>query len=495
MKNIKFSHWIPLVVAGSLLAACGGASSALPQAIGDAQHRFPNGGSPIQHVVVVIQENRSFDNLFATFPGAHGATRGKEKVKKNGQWVDQWVTLKSSPLVISYDLSHCRSAYVNDYDNGAMDGFNLEVANACGKGQAAGTKPYQYVATSHIKPYWDIASQWVLADEMFQTQGSGSFTAHQDLIRGGTCINSCASPGSLTETIVDNPTYWPWGCDAPSSVITWTVDIHGNQNENGPYPCSNKFPNYSSYSTLATLLDKAGVSWKYYTPCFSAKAQPGCSPSSDCSGSLPNCNGSLLDAFDAIYPVRYGKEWGANVSWPETNVFSDISGGKLPAVSWIIPADANSDHPNQPCGCDNGPAWVASVVNAVGQSKYWKSSVVVVIWDDWGGFYDNAAPPFFDKFGGLGFRVPMLVISPYDIAGGSGGGYISHTQYEFGSILAYIEQNWNLGNLGTSDARATSIGDVFNYKQTPRKFAKIPSVRKSRYFVNQSHSIQRGDSE
>ena len=128
----------------------------------------------------------------------------------------------------------------------------------------------------------------------------------------------------------------------------------------------------------------------------------GCSPTSDCLRTHDeyNCNGGLLNAFDVIYPVRYGSEWGTNVTWPETNIFTDIDKGALPAVSWVIPADANSDHLAQPCKCDYGPSWVASVVNAVGQSKYWKSSVVIVIWDDWGGFYDNAVPPFQDQFGG-----------------------------------------------------------------------------------------------
>ena len=486
-----------------VLAGCGGGASSVPQALSFGKHRA-SGSSPISHVIVVVQENRSFDNLFATFPGARGATRGKEKVKKHGQYVDKWLTLKPQPLAINYDLSHCRASYLNDWDNGKMDGFNTTALNACGAGPPDGARPYHYVTPSEIAPYWDIASEWVLADEMFQTQGSGSFTAHQDLIRGGTCITygcSYSAPSANALSLVDNPTYWPWGCDAHSSVVTYTLNIYGVEKENGPFPCSNKFPDYSQYDTLATLLDNAGVTWKYYTPCFNPKVQSGCAPSSGCSGSLPNCNGSELDAFDVIYPVRYGPEWGTNVSWPETNVFSDISSGTLPAVSWVIPEDANSDHPKEVCPtgkgyCDFGPSWVASVVNAVGQSQYWDSSVVIVVWDDWGGFYDNAAPPLIDEFGGLGFRVPMLVISPYDIAGSeSGGGYISHTQYEFASILKYVEQNWNLGSLNTTDQRANSIGDVLNYAQSPRSFTSIPSNRSIKYFASQSRKLQHGDSE
>jgi phospholipase C len=161
----------------------------------------------------------------------------------------------------------------------------------------------------------------------------------------------------------------------------------------------------------------------------------------------------------------------------------------------VIPADGNSDHPAQPCGCDHGPAWVASIVNAVGQSKFWKSSVVIVVWDDWGGFYDHVRPPFIDQYGGLGFRVPMLVVSPYAVKGSGAAGHVSHTQYEFGSILAFVEQNWTLGSLDTTDARATSIGDIFNYKQSPRKFKKIPSKLTQSDFLREPHTQQRGDSE
>ncbi|MBV9333716.1 MAG: hypothetical protein JO146_06890, partial [Candidatus Eremiobacteraeota bacterium] len=439
-------------------------------------------------------ENRSFDNLFATFPGANGATRGKEKVKKGSGYVDRWVTLTAEPLVIGYDLQHCRSAFLKDLDNGKMDGFNMEGKGACPQAPPAGKAPYHYVNPSDIAPYWDIADQWVLADNMFQTQGSGSFTAHQDLIRGGTCVQACSTPGPNTESLVDNPTYWPWGCDN-MNAITYLLDINGNETKNGPHPCSKDFATYGSggYKTLADLLDGAGVTWKYYTPCFSASKQPGCSPSSDCAGGKHQCDADLLNAFDVIYPVWHGAEWGTNVSWPETNIFTDIQNNALPKVSWVIPEDDASDHPNQPCKCDVGPAWVASVVNAVGESKYWNSSVIVVVWDDWGGFYDHVAPPLKDDYGGLGFRVPMLVLSPYAIAGTGKGSYVSHTQYEFGSILAYIEQNWNLPNLGTTDVRANPISDVFNYGQSPRSFTAIPSSRDQQYFMNRPHVTQQGD--
>jgi phospholipase C len=499
MKRLALYLWTAAAATCLALGACSGGSSPLPGEMLFAHHRG-SGNSPISHVVIIVQENRSFDNLFALFPGANGATRGKAREKVKGKYVDKWIKLKAHTLTLGTDLQHCHAAFENDYDGGAMDGFYSEGKGAC---TASTPKPskaltYQYVQKSDIEPYWDIAEQWVLADAMFQTQGSGSFTAHQDLIRGGTCVQSCPSPSASTESLVDNPTYWPWGCDANlKNVKTAEINIYGMvKPQGGPPPCSNLFPNYGSggYDTLRDLLDAAKVSWKYYTPCFSASKQPGCNPSSDCDGGKSSCDADLLNAFDVIYPVWSGSEWGTNVSWPETNILSDISSKQLPAVSWVIPSDANSDHPDEKT--DTGPEWVASVVNAIGESSYWNSSAIIVIWDDWGGFYDNAAPPFQDQFGGLGFRVPMMVLSPYAIAGtGSKGGYVAHTQYEFASILKFIEGNWSLGSLGTTDTRATSIGNVFNYSQSPRGFTAIPSSKDAQYFIEQPHTIQHGDPE
>ncbi len=493
MNRRTLHCWIGVAAVSLTLAACGGAGSSLPQSLSPGSLGRA-GSSPIQHIVIVVQENRSFDNLFATFPGANGATRGKMKVKQGGKYVDKWQALQPHPLVMSTDLQHCHKAFVTDYDGAKMDGFNLEGKGACPNGQPAGTLPYQYVQQSDIQPYWDMAQQWVLADDMFQSQASGSFTAHQDLIRGGTCIQGCGKPHSSTLSLVDNPTYWPWGCDNPNATV-YTINIKGVVAHDGNvHPCSNSFPNYGSggYRTIADRLDAAGISWKYYTPCFSSK-QAGCSPSSDCGGGKQPCDGDLLNAFDVIYPVWHGPQWGTNVSWPETNIFSDIKNDVLPAVSWVIPEDDANDHPG--AAKDDGPSWVASVVDAVGESKYWNSSVIIVLWDDWGGLYDHVPPQQFKGVqGGLGFRVPMLVLSPYAITGTSSkGGYISHTQYEFGSVLKYLEQNWNLASVGTTDQRANSIADVFNYSQSPRAFSSIKSKFTAQHFIDRPHRVQQGD--
>jgi phospholipase C len=477
----SIARWVALLALCGL-AACSRSVPSLPALPSGTAALRGEASTPIKHIVIVVQENRSFNDFFATFPGANGTTRGQMKVLQNGKYVDRWVDLQPHSLLMSTDIAHCHSAFKTAYDNGKMDGFNLVPRGVCNShGQPAGTLVYQYVRKSEIQPYWDIAEQYVLADAMFETQGSGSFTAHQDLIRGSTAIDA-------THSIIDNPTLMPWGCDAPGQTVTSVLTTGGKYLKNqGPFPCSNKFP--ADYQTLRDLLDAKGVSWKYYSPCFSGWNKNNCD-----KGCPHTCAGALLNAFDVIDPVRYGSEWGTNVSMPETNFLKDVSGGSLPAVSWIIPADENNDHPGEKV--DHGPAWVASIVNAVGTSAYWKSTAIVILWDDWGGMYDNAKPPFQDHAGGLGFRVPCLIVSPYARTGnGSRGGYVAHTHYEFGSVLRYVEQTFKLGSLGTTDARAKSILNVFDYSQSPRKFTKIQTQFGRSYFESRTGMPQHGDPE
>jgi phospholipase C len=428
----------------ALSACASGASPSLPRA-GFAGRELGGPSSPIEHVIVMVQENRTFNDFFATFPGAAGTTTGKMRV--NGQTVD--VALSKVGLWSKNTLRHTYPAYRTAYRGGHMDAFNLIRYQTTGKPE--GKAPYQYVDPTQIGPYWKMATFYALADHMFQTQGSGSFTAHQDLIAGGTAIDA-------THSIVDDPSKHPWGCPATTGAVTSLITTHRKyEKDAGPFPCL-------TYSTLADLLDAKGVSWKYYTPAWRGN-----------TGGI--WNGFL--AIDAVF--NKPSEWNAHISQPETTIFDDISGGNLPAMSWVIPNGVNSDHPAY--ASDTGPSWVASVVNAVGESSYWKSTAIVIVWDDWGGFYDPVKPPPLDQQGGPGFRVPAIVVSPYVPRN-----EISHTDYEFGSILRFVEDTWSLGRLGTTDSTANSMADLFDFKQSPRKFQKIPSQYSRSYFMHQRPS-------
>ncbi|HTU81133.1 MAG TPA: alkaline phosphatase family protein [Candidatus Acidoferrales bacterium] len=438
-----------LVIAGTLffavsIAGCKGSvggfgSSGLPPLQPAVQ------GKHFKHIVVIVQENRTFDNLFATFPGADGATKGKTR---HGT-----IPLHEADLGGSVAPNNGHQYFLRDLDGGKMDGFaGVPIGNV------PGSYVYQYVNPSQIAPYWALARQYVLADHFFQTQGSGSFTAHQDLIAAGTQVDA-------THSLIDFPTALPWGCDAPPGTVTSLVTKTGLELPNqGPFPCL-------SYRTLRDSLDAAGVSWRYYTPAGN------------------DLGGAMWSAFDAIAAVRHGPEWGKNVAWPETLVFDDIKDGTLPDVSWVIPDYANSDHPGNHSG--TGPSWVAQVVDAVGESKAWNTTAIVIVWDDWGGWYDHVVPPKPYASGGLGFRVPAIVVSPY-----AKKGYVSHEQYEFGSIVRFIEDNWNLPQLGTTDVRSSDfLSDFFDFAQPPRAFVPIAAPYGLDFFERQRPSGKPVDDE
>jgi phospholipase C len=415
-------------------------NAALP-AVSEAYVRAATSGGFINHVVIVIQENRSFDNFFATFPGADGATSGLMKTPSG----DVYQPLVESRLEMD-SLGHEHYSFVLEYDHGKMDGFGL-VKRELPKGLKikSGTYAYRYVNPKYIAPYWAMAQQYVLADHMFTTQSSSSFTAHQDLIAGGTPVGG--------DNVIDFPTPSSWGCNAPQGTVTSLITPAGHYlRDKGPFPCF-------TYATMRDLLDAKGLPWLYFTN---------------------DSHAYVWNAFDAVAAVRDGPEWTTNIVIPETKIYQTIENAQLPAVTWIIPDALDSDHPG--LHSDTGPSWVASVVNAIGESAYWTSTAIVVVWDDWGGYYDNVVPPQIDGQG-LGMRVPMLVISPYGReAVPDTPGYISHTQYDFGSILKFMEDNWGLGRLGTSDVGSKSIVDCFDFKRPPRAFIPISAKYTRAYF-------------
>ncbi|MGA8532901.1 MAG: alkaline phosphatase family protein [Candidatus Tumulicola sp.] len=444
-----------------LLASCSGGSD---WRLGPAQPTAPMAAAPgaistkyIKHIVLMIQENRSFDDLFATFPGADGATFGYTSK-------GQKVALKKRSLPAA-DINHDWATYRAECDlhDGAckMDGFNLAKINGNNPG---GLYAYQYVDPNQVQAYWTIAHQYALLDHMFATEGSGSFTAHQDLIAGATAIDSVNS-------LIDYPSQWKaWGCDSPAGTVTSLITVDDRYKyQKGPYPCLS----YPS-GTLADLLDAKHVPWKYYAPPYTPK-----------TGGA----GSLWNAFAAIKAVREGPEWTTNIATPETAICNDVDNRTLPAFSWVIPDQVNSDHPRTEHGTDDGPAWIAAVVNEIGKSPYWKSTAIVIVWDDWGGFFDHVAPKQYGS-GELGFRVPALVVSPY-----IGQGATSHTAFEFGSILKFAEEAFELGSLGTTDVRAKSIGSIFRFQQKPRAFSAIPGSQTCKDFLQRAPSYLPVDSE
>jgi phospholipase C len=394
-----------------------------------------SGINKISHVVIIVQENRSFDNLFQGFPGADTQSYGYTST-------GQKLALKPFGLELPWDIDHDSQSFFAACDgtgslpgtNCKMDGFDKE-AMSCGLGGGPQKCPkpdsqYGYVPASETKPLVAMASQYVLADRMFESNfDASSFVSHQYII-AGQASSTIDFPGGL------------WGCGGGPNDVIPTVT---QQRTYGPTiaPCFDT-------TTLGDELDAAGLSWRYYT------------------SAIDNPSSGIWNAYQAIDHIRNGPDWKADVITPQTAFFNDVKNGKLPAVSWITPTCANSDHAS--CQSNHGPHWVASLVNAIGKSAYWSSTVIFVFWDDYGGWYDHVAPPLVD-YDGLGFRVPLIVISAY-----AKQGYVSHLQYEHGSMLKFIESRWGLAPLAATDARAISPArECFNFSKPPRAFVPIPT--------------------
>ena len=203
-------------------------------------------------------------------------------------------------------------------------------------------------------------------------------------------------------------------------------------------------------------MDAAGVTWKYY------QASPGA---------------GLWNGVDAIYSIWSNpKEMATNVVSPPPQFLNDVENGNLANVVWITPEAWYSDHPQTNDGA--GPSWVAAVVNAIGESPYWENTAIFIMWDDWGGWFDHVKPTIYNSFE-LGFRVPLIVVSPY-----ARPGYVSHVPHEFGSILKFTEEAFGLPSLGTTDARADDLSDCFDFNQPGRAFRRIPAKYPRDYFFH-----------
>jgi phospholipase C len=399
--------------AGCVLSACANAVVSAPP--GQPRIARPSRvvASPITHVVILIMENRSFNYMFMGYPNAHTVSSG---ILHTGQSV----RLQQIPLEAIGDLGHAHPDFTAAYDGGKMDGFDLESWDP----RLPQLAPYSHAPRVEVEPDWVIAQRYTIADEMFQSMTGNSYPAHQYLIAGQSdyAIGLPNSPGV-------------WGCDSPPGTTVPVLNANGKMVP-GPFPCFD-------YETLGDLLDAANIPWRYYTqtPTYT------------------------WNAYDAISHIRYGNDWTKNIYTPSTQFNTDVDSGILAPVTWLVPPDVNSDHSGNKSS--TGPSYVASVVNAIGTSKFYGSTALFIVWDDWGGWYDDVAPPQLDRMG-LGFRVPMLVVSAW-----ARHGYVSHVQHEFGSILHFTEENFGLASLLQTDARADDLSDCFDYTQNPPPFVPI----------------------
>jgi len=418
---------MPAAIAGLALVA-GGCSHSRPTApvAGVQTHRqqttapesADTGIDKIKHVVIVIQENRSFDSYFGTYPGANGIPM------RNGTPSVCMPTGTSASCVrpfhdrhdVNGEGPHAAGAFKTDVNGGAMNGF-VRVAQdeykSCSKHPQAALCAYTgptsiagYHDQREVPNYWAYARHFVLQDHMFSPSLSWSLPAHLF---------------EISEWSAYCKTHAPSSCK--NSVDNWNSSYYGNPRN--PHPTF-------AWTDMTYLFHRYGVSWRYYVQ---GGQEPDCGNADaiTCRGIRQSASTpgiwNPLPSFDTVHIDKQLQ----NIQ-PISKFFTAAKAGQLPNVTWIAPSQATGEHP--PARVSDGQAYVTNIVNSVMQSPDWDSTAIFVTWDDWGGFYDNVVPPRVDV-NGYGIRVPALLISPY-----ARPGYIDHQILSQDSYNRFIEDRW-----------------------------------------------------
>jgi phospholipase C len=402
---------------------------------------------PIEHVVFVIKENRTFDHFFGRYPGADGATTG---VTSDGRTVP----LRPAADVMSHHIAHGFWSGLYAIDGGRMDGFDLLTGGARLVGYTQFRRP-------QIPNYWRYADRFVLADRFFSSEYGPTFVEHlytvaaqsngvidnraPDVPRaGGYCDDPDAFVPAFPRPLI--------GDDLDDPRIRRIVELENAIVDDSP----ENLREITSYLrrirtcfdilTMPDLLEDVGVSWRSY----SSRAFP------------------IADALRAIRHVREGPMWRNVVS--TDGFFRDLRRGDLAQVTWLRPPASYNEHPNIPgrrtsvCAGEN---WTVAVLNALQRSPYWPHLAVVVVWDDFGGYYDHVPPPQYDVMG-LGPRVPALIVSPYARRGDNPlGGAIDHHTYEFASVLRFIGEVFDTETMTHRDGNADPLTGAFDFDRPP----------------------------
>jgi phospholipase C len=473
--------------------------------------------SPFKHVVVIVQENRTVDNLFGSnspanqyyLPGLDVSTTGQTYTIVNGKKQTSTVDLVPMPLPSTlgsagsieaddYDPNHAYGAFLAHCDaptvispstECAMDGFN-KLAPYCLQGATGCPGPqyptYAYVQYSDVAPYFQMASQYGYGNYFFQTNQGPSYPAHQFLFSGTSQPGNGPQPDWFVVSDASNTGFN--GCIASAGALVALVNPATGNQQTTMFPC---FTHQTMADVMAAHVPP--ITWTYYNPG---------------EGSL----WTAPDSFEALCTVSNGNCTGPYWTKGATNgyvdvkssdVLTDIGNCKLAQVVWVIPDALESDHASTTDG--SGPSWVSSVVNKIGNSActdsvngknltYWQDTAILITWDDWGGWYDHVVPPPLSANAPAvassyvyGFRVPFIVVSAYTPAG-----TVSNVMGEdFGTILKFIEGTFGLPNIdsgtlgGFADSYAYgNLSEFFDFNQPPSTFQTIPAPVKEEVFLD-----------
>jgi phospholipase C len=401
----------------------------------------PAQGTPIKHVVVIYQENHSFDNVLGRLCprlGCEGATSGR---LPNGSSIRLG---KATDIVPN--VSHSTKAQATAIDAGKMDGF----ANIGGCGAATHYQCLTQFAPSQIPNLAALASEFVVSDRTFEMDAIPSWGAHLELVAA-----------KLDGFTGDNPTGAGsngWGCDSNKDAAWRATPSASPQPEPSCIPDYNLNPTTFPYGgayrstpvkpvpTIMDELDHAGLSWRFY------------------SGTIPGTGYSW--ATCPTFAECLYTDQRTNLV-PRSDVLGDAQSGTLPAFSLVLPNGSLSQHNTYSMA--QGDNWIGEVVSAIENGPDWGSTAIFITYDDCGCFYDHVAPP-----AGLGIRVPMVIASPY-----AKPRFVDSNRASFASLLAFTEHTFGLPALGGKDSAAYDYSDAFNYGQTPNPPAAMIQTRLS----------------
>jgi phospholipase C len=457
-------RWVPAVAAAAMVLGMGAIAGSAPSA--PARRAAASGLGKIQHIVIIMQENRSFDSYFGTFPGANGIpmSNGVPTVCVPDPQTGQCVAPFHDTADLNQGGPHGAVAAMQDVDLGRMDGFILQAENAkqgCQPNDPAcgghSTDVMGYHDFHEIPNYWAYAQNFVLQDRMFEPNASWSLPEHLFMVSEWSAKCTSSDPNSCLNAL-----------DAPGLPPDFK-----NPNHRPP-------PTYA-WTDLTYLLHKNNVSWAYYvfsgTEPDTADAEEMAAPTAKQNAATPG----IWNPLPYFTTVQADNELG-NVR-DLADFITAAKAGTLPAVSWVCPNGRFSEHP--PALVSDGQNYVTNLINAVMQGPDWQSTAIFLAWDDWGGFYDHVVPPVVDE-NGYGLRVPGLVISPYAKAG-----LIDHQTLSFDAYVKFIEdvflggQRLDPATDGRPDPRPTvrenspTLGDLandFDFTQPPRPPLILPAT-------------------
>ncbi len=401
----------------------------------------PEGIHKIQHVIIIIQENRAFDEYFGTYPGADGIPmrEGIPDVCIPDPLTGQCVRPYHDPRDINYGGPHGQYDAEADINAGRMDGFirqqEAAVHTICNRTAQPGECTTEFAQLDvmgyhdrrEIPNYWTYADQFVLQDRMFESAASWSLPSHLFIVSGWSARCNPGNPMSCVNAL-----------QSPQRLIR------------RPNGTPEEIPDYA-WTDITYLLYRNRISWAYYLT----------------EGNQPDCADDAMFCEGQSQRVTVPEIWNP-LPWFETvrqdNQIANVQAvykyytaartGALPQVSWIVPNQTVSEHP--PARVSTGQAFTTSLINAAMEGPDWNSTAIFLTWDDWGGFYDHVVPPVVDQ-NGYGIRVPALVISPY-----AKKGYIDHQTLSFDAYLKFIEDDFLGGQRldPATDTRPDSRPDV-----------------------------------